>query len=138
MWLTALCLLVQSVGASGGVLCVGCSNLWGGVALAGAPCRPASDCCANGAEHGSSPADERKGGGDPGCGCFDVTLPPGAGTLGQSPVKLVLSPWHLVLPAAPVVAISEPLPAHPMRGARAGPPVVRLMLPSALRTVLLV
>jgi hypothetical protein len=144
VWLTALCLLVQSVGAAGGgVLCLGCANIWGGFAVAAAPCTPASECCAAHADarptHSPTDAGDDEKQPRPGCGCFDVTLSPNAGTLAKPPAKLVLSSAPSTIPAA-VLAIEADgaIEAGQPWSVRDGPPIVRLLSPSARRTVLLI
>ena len=133
-----MCVLVQGLGAAaGGVLCVGCPKLWGGVALASAPCTPVEDCCAADAAPVSQPDRSGDDGGD-GCGCVDVVLSPSAGTLAQPPVNLLLAPWHLTVAAAVIIPGPDAPAACPPWSARAGPAIVRLLVPAARRTVLLI
>lgn len=139
VWTTAFCVLVQSVGAAaGGVLCVGCTDLPGGLALASAPCTPINDCCAKHTEHQSSQPDESEDDSDDACGCFDVTLSPTSGTLSQPPAKNTLALAHFAALAAVTVNVPEVAVARPSWGARAGPPIVRLLVPSGRQTVLLI
>ena len=143
VWATILCLIVQSVGAAaGGVLCLGCSNIWGGVAIASAPCTPANDCCASHCEGESSRPHQNEDDEDhppPDCGCFDVTLSPNAGTLAKPPSKIILSTVQFTVPAAVLTANScVAAESRRIRGARDGPPLVRTLQPWGQRTVLLI
>jgi hypothetical protein len=86
----------------------------------------------------SSHSDEGQGDDDPGCGCFDVTVSPNASRVAQLPVKVILSLSHVALPAALIVALPEATAARPLSDARAGPWLIRLLLPSGRQTVLLI
>ncbi len=138
VWLTALSLLVQSVGvAAGGVLCIGCTESDTGIAFAGDPCSPARDCCApdpGGERTSPAPADDD----DRDCGCIDIVLPANTGTVSSQPAKLPLGVSHQ--PLVHAAAMIEPCvlrPAAVAPIARAGPGIVRLLVPSARQTVLL-
>ena len=145
IWLTALCVFVQGVGAAlGGVLCVGCNDAtagWGGIGLTSAPCTPDYDCCAQTDDQHKSDADDcdSKGVADPGddCGCVDITLTAHDGALVCPPVKFILSFSHFVAPAPATLVTADVSGDLPLRWARAGPPCVRLLVPLARRTVLL-
>ncbi|MCI0362828.1 MAG: hypothetical protein L0Y44_10480 [Phycisphaerales bacterium] len=140
VWIVAFGTLAQSVGAAaGGVLCLGCENLWG-VAVASAPCTPVDDCCADRDSHakGAAPQDQNEGGSDDGCGCIDIMLHPNAGTLAQPPVKIILAFLHFDALPAPIVAAPDVMALRPMWGDRAGPPIVHLLAPSSRQTVLLI
>jgi hypothetical protein len=153
VWLTALCVLVQSTGATAGVLCVGCvdsADSWGGVSLSSAPCAAASDCCDS---HSHNDAPRLPGDGDSDgddcdpcdsaddCGCVDVKLSPNASAVSRPPVKFVLSlPHWLMSPPAALVNVEAVGVADARHGwgARAGPLSVRLLVPLARQTVLLI
>jgi hypothetical protein len=142
IWTTALCLLVQGVGtAAGGVLCLGCDNApgaWSSVAVTTAPCTPKNDCCDGhgpGGGPASHPDPDDGDGGDPGCGCIDVTLPAADGMPGHRPVAFTLCLLHVAVAAPVLVAGSDVPAAWPLWSARAGPSI-RLLLPSARQTVL--
>jgi hypothetical protein len=133
-WIAALGVLLQSVGAAAGeVLCVGCTHVAGGVAIAKAPCTPAVNCC----DREAPPPAEHEGDGDD-CGCVDVKLSAGVVAAAHATAKLVVTaaPFAIVT-MHDLEALAAPA-ARPAIAARAGPPLVRLLAPSGRRTVLIV
>ena len=134
---TALCVLVQGVGsAAGGVLCLGCTNLWGGVAVASAPCTSADDCCSEAPESKKAPADDHTDKSDHDCGCVDIKLSHHSGTVLRSSPKAVFPISFVILPA--VFAVEQPnVPSTGvMRASRYGPPTVPLLSPTSRWTIL--
>lgn len=138
VWLTIACVLAQNAGAAaGGVLCLGCSNVWGGLALSDAPCEGEASCCsAHEHEQHSQPAAPADDEHD--CGCIDLTLSPINGTVAQPAVKLLITFAHIALPATFQVGESAGhLPVIHMPP-REGPPPGRAFTPLARKTVLLI
>ena len=146
IWLTALCVFVQSVGAAvGGVLCLGCTDVpgsWGGISVTSAPCTPVFDCCAQPEVQHKSHLDGRVSEDDPdskGCECFDITLKSHDGARACPQSKILHSFSHFLVPAAAIPAARDVSLDRAMwpPGARAGPLFVRLLVPLSRRTVLL-
>jgi hypothetical protein len=128
--------LLQSVGAAAGeVLCVGCTHVAGGVAIAQAPCTPAVNCCER---EPAPPAGHDDDHADDDCGCVDVRLSSGAAAAAQAAAKLVLAAAPLAIVTTHGLEALTASAARPSVGARAGPPLVRLLAPSARRTVFIV
>jgi hypothetical protein len=134
VWLTGLCVLIQSLGLSGGgVLCIGCGDPGIGLSLVAEHCGPLDDCC-----DGPSSSPGEAGDGQPkDCWCFDV---PVSGDLGATPslqpsLRIVAAQWAL----PPALARLETFAAYaPITDlSRDGPPIVRQLAPSSRRTTLL-
>lgn len=146
IWMTAACVLVQSISvAAGGFLCIGCPNTATGVALAPAPCNAIDACCASDTIAPSQTCpdacpDHDQHSQPDNCGCVDILLPPSAGMFVVPPVKIILT----------FVAFADPIPALLSCDAgaqikqwrawtvRGGPPSVRLLAPDSRRTVLVI
>lgn len=134
MWLTSLCILVQSLGVSGGgVLCIGCGDPGFGLTLAAAHCGPLDECCDEGP---AAPRDACEGQPEA-CWCFDV---PVTGELNAA-ISIGAGDRAAAPDWAPVPAFLRPgpMPAPSLaRAAHDGGARVRQLSPSARRTVLLV
>jgi hypothetical protein len=136
LWLAAICLFLQSAGTSAGkVLCLGCADESFGMALTSAPCISAGECCAGDSEETAGDEEEPSD-----CNCVDVALASDDGAPSWRSMKATLSFLHFGFPAADLAPPAQAVAAigSSMRGARAAPPAVRLLAPSARRTVLIV
>jgi hypothetical protein len=115
-WLVVLCLIVQSLGAFAGVLCVGCESAegWAGIALNSEPCSTTPTCCTDADRHeaglpGALDESHPEASTD-GCDCIDFELPPDGFTLGRPKSK------DFDLHAQWLVAISPALVHTPALG----------------------
>lgn len=141
--LMSLGIIAQGFGASGGgVLCLGCTNAWAGVAVVNAACLPSSDCCGGSTGHTKKSCDEDQEthpeGCPDGCGCVDVTLSHNIVIAGKTSTKSILPLVHNAVIPAPVFVTQQVMVRSNASGARAGPDLVRLLVPCARQTVLLI
>jgi hypothetical protein len=144
VWLLALCVCAQGIGAAaGGVLCFGCTNVWGGVGVVTQACESTENCCANVAHHSddSAPCDDQDRhdqSHSQDCGCVDVTLAPHVATAAKPSFKIILPIVQHALVSLPLAMESQILTLHRPSTARAGPITVRLLSPCERRTVLVI
>jgi hypothetical protein len=94
-------------------------------------------CCAEQDEPQRSPTDENAIDDHHDCGCFDVQLTPHLGVLPVPAVKFVLVSHFAAVPPM-MVSSSLESTVLPLRSARDGPPLVRLLVPSARQTIRLI
>ena len=143
VWLMALCVFAQGIGAAaGGVLCFGCANVWGGVAVVKQACETTDTCCANRADHSNkaAPCDDEGDGHSPSqhCGCVDVTLAPHAAVATKPSFKLILPLVQHAIVALPIMLAQQSPVLNPQGTARAGPVLqVRSLNPAERQTVLI-
>jgi len=146
VWMTALCVVLQSVGAAaGGFVCIGCPNTAAGVAISSAPCNEIDACCSDQVAPapdacGDSCPDHDQHSDSQDCGCVDISISVNASTLSLPPLKFTLSATAYADQIPALVAIDDFVDDGPRLSwtVRGGPPIVWSLAPSLRRTVLLI
>ncbi len=135
LWTTVICILFVQGAGGRNVLCLGCADFPGGVALKTASCSPVNDCCTP--QSGKAPSNSEGGDADQApdrCACVEIAHSTFDGTSTPSPVPIALHPSYFTFLPDAMPAVSTVL-AAPRWGARAGPPMARLLSPAARHTI---